>query len=144
MLYRRWESEAGEEIRWQLLVPRCMRQELLSQLHDGKTAGHLGVNKTMGRVKERFYWPNCSREVKDCCRKCGLCASRKGSRPTVKALIKTYTVGAPLERVALDVMGHLPVSDRGKRFILVIGDYFSKWKEAYAIPDQTAPTVVRV
>ena len=65
VLYRRWESEAGEEIRWQLLVPRCMRQELLSQLHDGKTAGHLGVIKTVGRVKEKLYWPNCSRDDKD-------------------------------------------------------------------------------
>ena len=74
VLYRRWESEACEGIRWQLLVSRCMRQDLLSQLHDEKTAGHLGVNKTVGRVKEKLYWPNCSRDVKDWCRKCGLCA----------------------------------------------------------------------
>ena len=40
-------------------------------------------------------------------------------------------------------MGPLPVSDPANRFILVIGDYFSKWKKAYAIPDQTAPTVGR-
>ena len=49
-----------------------------------------------------------------------------------------------MERVALDVMGPLPVSDRGNHFILVIGYYFFKWKEAYAIPYQTAPTVARV
>ena len=143
-LYRRWESETGDEVRWQLLVPSSMKAEVFTQLHDGKTAGHLGVNKTIERVKERFYWLGCSRDAKDWCKRCGVCASRRGPRPALKAPMKTYNVGAPLERVALDVMGPLPVSDRGNRYILVIGDYFSKWKEAYAIPDQTAPTVARV
>ena len=50
-------------------------------------------------------------------------------------------VGAPMERVALDVVGPLPVTDRGNKYILVVGDYLSKWTEAYPIPDQTATTV---
>lgn len=45
-----------------------------------------------------------------------------------KAPMKTYNVGAPLVRVALDVMGSLPVSNRGSRYIRVIGDHFYKWK----------------
>ena len=58
--------------------------------------------------------------------------------------MRTYNVGAPLERVALDVLGPLPDSDRGNKYILIIGDYFSKWTEAYAIPNQEATTVARV
>ena len=58
--------------------------------------------------------------------------------------MRTYNVGAPLERVALDILGPLPDSDRGNKYILIIGDYFSKWTEAYAIPNQEATTVARV
>ena len=53
----------------------------------------------------------------------------------------TYNVGAPLERVALDVLGPLPTTERGNKYILVIADYFTKWTESYSIPDQEAVTV---
>ena len=46
--------------------------------------------------------------------------------------------------MALDILGPLPDSDCGNKYILIIGDYFSKWTEAYAIPNQEATTVARV
>lgn len=49
--------------------------------------------------------------------------------------------GYPLERVAMDVIGPLPKTPRGNRFVLVVVDYFTRWPEAYAIFDQTAQTV---
>ena len=75
---------------------------------------------------------------------CDLCASRERPTRTPRAPLQTYNVGAPLERVALDILGPLPESDRGNKYILVIGDYFSKWMEAFAIPNQEATTVARV
>uniref|UniRef100_A0A0A9VSQ4 Integrase catalytic domain-containing protein n=1 Tax=Lygus hesperus TaxID=30085 RepID=A0A0A9VSQ4_LYGHE len=49
--------------------------------------------------------------------------------------------GAPFERVAIDVVGPLPKSDKGNRFIVVVMDYFTKWPEAYPVVDQKAETV---
>jgi hypothetical protein len=46
-----------------------------------------------------------------------------------------------MERVAMDIMGPLPRSNKGNRFILVIGDYFTKWIEAVPMPNQVATTV---
>lgn len=46
-----------------------------------------------------------------------------------------------MERVALDIMGPLPLSDKGNRYLLVIEDYFTKWTEAVPLPDQEAITV---
>lgn len=57
--------------------------------------------------------------------------------------MKLYNVGAPMERIALDIMGPLPMTKQGNRYILVIGDYFTKWTEAFAIPDQEAETVAK-
>ena len=144
VLCRRWESEAGDEVRWQFVIPSNLRNDILHELHTRETAGHLGVNKTLERVKERFYWPGCTKDVKDWCRACDLCASRERPTRTPRAPLRTYNVGAPLERVALDILGPLPDSDRGNKYVLIIGVYFSKWTEAYAIPNQEATTVARV
>ena len=48
-----------------------------------------------------------------------------------------------MQVVAVDIMGPLPESENGNRYVLVAGDYFTKWMEAYAIPDQEATTVAQ-
>ncbi|KAI3360729.1 hypothetical protein L3Q82_012872 [Scortum barcoo] len=46
-----------------------------------------------------------------------------------------------MERVAVDIMGPYPRTDKGNHYVLAAMDYFTKWPEAYAIPDQEAETV---
>ena len=54
-----------------------------------------------------------------------------------------YNVGAPAERVAMDILGPLPESESGNKYLLV-AHYFTKWPEAYALPNQEAITVAEV
>uniref|UniRef100_A0A3B1J0Y6 Integrase catalytic domain-containing protein n=1 Tax=Astyanax mexicanus TaxID=7994 RepID=A0A3B1J0Y6_ASTMX len=49
-----------------------------------------------------------------------------------------------MEWVAVDVLGPFPVTDSGNRFVLVAMDYFTKWPEAYAVPDQGAVTTADI
>ena len=53
-------------------------------------------------------------------------------------------VGNPMERIVLDILGPLPVTTHGNKFILVVCDYFTKWCEAYSLPNQEVVTVARV
>ncbi|XP_076867126.1 nuclear GTPase SLIP-GC-like isoform X1 [Brachyhypopomus gauderio] len=48
--------------------------------------------------------------------------------------------GSPMERVAVDVLRPFPVTESGNRYVLVAMDYFTKWPEAYEVPDQSAIT----
>ena len=73
-----------------------------------------------------------------------MCSSRKGPHKKQKASLQLYTIGAPMERIAIDIMGPLPVSGNGNRYVLVTMDYFSKWPEVYPIPNQEARTVANV
>ena len=43
--------------------------------------------------------------------------------------------------MAVDIVGPLPESDRGNSYIMVVGDYFTRWMEAFPIPNQEAATV---
>ena len=50
-------------------------------------------------------------------------------------------VGAPMERVGIDILGPLTQKRRGNRYVLVISDYFIRWTEAFAMPNIEAFTM---
>lgn len=66
-LYRLWEGNTAAESRYQLNVPRKLRDDVLTQLHGTETSGHFGVSKTLQRLKQRFYWPSGRFDVKLWC-----------------------------------------------------------------------------
>lgn len=52
--------------------------------------------------------------------------------------------GMPMERIAVDILGELPRTERGNRYILVVSDYFTKWTESFAMPNMEARTVADI
>ena len=43
----------------------------------------------------------------------------------------------------MDLTGPFTESPSGNSYILVVGDYFNKWLEAYAVPDLEATTIAQ-
>lgn len=58
ILYRKWVPEDARDCsEFQLVVPAEMRKEILFMLHNHKSSGHLGIAKTLKKLRQRFYWP---------------------------------------------------------------------------------------
>ena len=138
------EDGKGRRIWLQMVIPRTLREPVLSEMHDSATAGHLGIRRTLLTMQARFFWPMMKRSVREWCKQCTRCAARKPPQRRARAAMQKYQVGVPMERVAIDVMGPLPTSTRGNRYVVVMADYFTKWAEAIATPDQEARTVADV
>ena len=69
--------------------------------------------------------------------------SRKAPIPAPCAPMQLDQVERPLQRIAMNILGPLPETEEGNKYILVLGDYFTKWKEAYPLPNMEAMTVAR-
>ena len=41
-----------------------------------------------------------------------------------------------MQLVAMDILGPFPESESGNSYILVVADYYTRWTQAYPIPDQ--------
>ncbi len=67
----------------------------------------------------------------------------KNPSKSSKAGLVSIQTGAPLEKIALDILGPLPTGKRGNKYILVVADYFTKWTEAYALRNHTAANVAK-
>ena len=50
-------------------------------------------------------------------------------------------LGYPMQMVGI---GPLPEMDEGNQYILVVGDHFTKYMAAFAVPNQEASTVARI
>ena len=144
VLQRRWTTPDGRVRFWQTVAPKQVRAQLLREAHDGITSGHLGVKKTLSRLRQRFYWVGLRKDVEEWCRACDVCSAKKGPGRRTRAPLQLYQVGAPMERVAVDIAGPLPLTAAGNRYVCVAMDYFTKWPEAYALPNHEATTVAEV
>ena len=143
VLKRKYDDTRRRSTWLQLVVPHTLREEVLEELHAGALEGHLGEEKTLYKVKERFYWSGMQQDVRDWCQTCETCATRKRAPKKNRAPLGTIKTGYPMQVVAVDILGPLPESEAGNSYVLVAGDYFAKWMEAYPIHNQEAATVAR-
>ena len=132
LLYRRWiprgrdESMAVE----QLVLPKRCRGMVVRLAHSIPLAGHLGRDKTTRRVLQRFYWPTVYRDIAQYCRRCGACQKTSGKKLVRVPLIPLPVIAQPFQRIAMDIVGPLPRSEKGNRYVLVVCDYATRYPEA--------------
>lgn len=141
VLHRKWEFPDGRRFIMQIVLPRNRIVDVLREIHAGSSGGHLGQNKTLQKIRERFYWAGAKVDVCSWIRCCEQCCATRGPQTRTRGTMNIYNVGMPFERVAMDIIGPLPTSNRGNRYLLVAMDYFSKWPEAYPISSQDAVTI---
>ena len=65
-LYRLYQNDMDDDdkVIQQLVIPLSKRSEVFKEMHE---EGHLGEDKTLARVCERFYWPGYHNDVCDWC-----------------------------------------------------------------------------
>ena len=79
ILYRVFQSprvNKGNPVK-QVALPRVLRAQVTVLAHESDIGGHLGVKKTTDKVLLDFFWPGIGEDVKQYCRSCVKCQSRR-------------------------------------------------------------------
>ncbi len=94
----------GEE-KFLLVVPKTKTETVIELALAHPMAGHLGMENTIQRIRDRFHWPGLDAEVKRFCRSCPTCQQTSPRRPPPSPLIPLPIIDVPFERIGMDLVG---------------------------------------
>ena len=140
LLYRRFKGKSCKERR-QLVVAKKQIGQILMKVHNHKLSGHPGFFRTYRKTQQKYYWPKMKSDIKRHLKHCDECAKFKLPKPAWKTPLKSISTSRPLEIVAMDFVGPLPMSEKGNTYALVMVDHFTRWPVVYAVNNIEADTV---
>jgi hypothetical protein len=103
-----------------------LRELLVRKAHGGGLMGYFGIAKTLNVLHEHFYWSNMKRDVQIICGRCITCREAM-SRVMPHGLYTPLPVPKePWVDVSMDFILGLPRFRKGRDFIFIVVDIFSK------------------
>lgn len=152
VLYHLWQQSNAlthprVEMVQQLVIPKCLRKEILFACHEDLFSGHSGIKKTYERLRNRFYWDNMYKDAVEHVQSCLDCEMKKfpaNTGTTVPVSLTHKSVPEPCQDWCVDLCGPFPKSHKGNKYAVIFMDRFSRFPEAFGIPDKKAETVAKV
>ena len=141
LYHPRTKGHKWENVRKQLAIPFKYRDSVLKSYHDALSGGHYGIERTYEAIRLKFFWPSMYKDIKIYCQSCESCQQVKRHIHYKKALLQPLPIGDILTRVHVDILGPLPQTDEGYKYVLLVVDSFSKWSEAFPLKTMEAREV---
>ena len=91
-------------------------------------------------VEEQFYWPGMGRDIKLHCKSCPVCLQFNTKKTRKEPLHPLPVISQPWDRIAIDIVGKLPMTRRGHCYILTIMDCATRYMEAVPLRRVDAAT----
>ncbi|GFY53803.1 uncharacterized protein K02A2.6 [Trichonephila inaurata madagascariensis] len=99
-----------------------------------RNLAHPGIRTTTKWVTSKFVWPSINKDARAWARSCIKCQKSKVTRHVQSPFQQYHNVTNRFTKINLDIIGPLPSSE-GFRFCLTIKDQYSRWMEAFPMPD---------
>jgi hypothetical protein len=134
--------------RLRLVVPLRLRARVLTANHDAASAGHRGFDKTYEAMTRLYFWFGMYADTKAWVKSCPGCA--KGKRRTIAGHGTAQNQGLmpmkfpPFERVVFDLIGPLPESREGMKYILVSVDAHSSETKLDALKTRNSEDIANI
>lgn len=139
--YQKVKNPEGEQSNLQFVLPKAYRFHALKSCHDD--VGHLGRERTVDLIRDRFYWPSMAKDVECHIATCDQCLKFKSRAQ--RAEQESIRVTHPLELIHIDFLSIESEVDSTKvKNVLAVTDHVTHYAQAYVTALQTASVVARV
>ena len=138
LLYHKAHFKTTNKLIHQFVMPVQFRRCTVMVCHDDY--GHLGMDRVLILLQERYFWPKMSEDLRIYIRQCDRCMRFKKSKEKTELFPITATY--PLELVHLDFLLIGGKEDKMKN-VLVVTDHFTRYAQCYVTRNQTALTVAK-
>ena len=128
----------------QLVVPHSLIRDVIRANHGPVYVAHPGLKRTFDLISLRYWWPSMRKSVEDYVKKCDPCQRRKEDREFVAPLGEVEEPTAPFQFTSVGITGSYLITARKNKYLLNFIDHFTKYVEAFPIPDQSAETCAKV
>ena len=140
VLYKKNPSQGRKFL---LCVPSILRREIIEFCHDGPSSSHMGIDKTIARVSERYWWPKFPKSVRKFVLSCNYCQFHKCIPGFPSGQLQPIPPpDRPFHTVGMDHLGPFKTTCGGKKHILMSIDYLTKYVEAASVADTTTALVI--
>ena len=118
------------------------RGDFIQRMHN--EYGHLSYRGMTELIEGRAWWPTMARDVKMFAQSCPNCQTAQRPRSNQEreyAQLPTSQYIEPFQRWGIDLIGILPTTAQGNRWILTAVDYATGWPIAKALPEATEEAI---
>ena len=107
------------------------RQKIIHEHHCSTTGGRKGSTKIYERIRENFYSPNMREQILKFVKDCENCKLNKTVRVKTKLPMQIIDIPSEaFEKIEIDIVGPLPETELGNKYILTIQDSLTKFSDA--------------
>ena len=126
-----------------LVIPYKFQNLAASIIHDTVIGGHAAAERTLFAAKRRFFWRNMNKTIQTYCDKCKICQIHKGKFHPKQPLRRYPLPDKFFDVISTDLIGPLPTTSNGNRFILVVTCFLSRYVVVKAIPNKKEDVVAQ-
>jgi hypothetical protein len=126
-----------------IAVPQLLVPVLFAFFHESPVGGHLGVRKTLYKIRQSIIWKSMDSDIATRVRACSICGLSKPAQNTHYGMLSSDVASRPLEKIFIHFVGKLPRSKSGNTYALVCVDAFTKFVWIFPVREASTATSVR-
>ena len=132
----------------QLVVAKALVGLILHAYHDHVlSGGHLAFRPTYDKIRQKYWWPTVSRDVREWCEKCQACQRRETAHNRPKLPTGHLPVERPFQRISVDLVEYKSVSRSAAgtecKYVLSMMDHLTRFAVLLPVRNKTAETVAQ-
>ena len=125
-----------------VVIPSNWEERVISLAHESAANNHMAKERTIFKLQLQYHFlRDISKTTDNIIKNCVLCNKYKARKHKDTELRKYPLPSKPFERVAMDFLGPLPLTDKGNKYILLISDYLTRFSVLFPLPNRSAAGV---